>query len=236
MRAMIAALLVGALGLAGCAPAPDAPDAPPAPTGPVPGKLARDAAVANFQTALARMEPAAEQVCRQRSPDLNCDFRVLVDTRRGAPINAFQSLDRNGRPVLTFTLPLIEEMRNRDEIAFVIGHEAAHHIREHLARQQRSAAAGAIIGGLIGAAAGGDSSVVEGLSRAGGSVGARRFSKEHELEADALGAAITKAAGFDPVRGVAYFTRAPDPGDRFLGTHPPNGSRIATVRRVAARN
>jgi predicted Zn-dependent protease len=52
------------------------------------------------------------------------------------------------------------------------------------------------------------------------------------LEADALGTVITKRAGYDPVRGAAFFTQIADPGDRFLGTHPPNAKRIDTVKRV----
>ena len=43
------------------------------------------------------------------------------------------------------------------------------------------------------------------------------------------------AAGYDPVRGAAYFTRIPDPGNKFLGTHPPNASRIETVRQAVGR-
>ncbi|MDP5361691.1 MAG: M48 family metalloprotease, partial [Paracoccaceae bacterium] len=70
--------------------------------------------------------------------------------------------------------------------------------------------------------------------RLGASVGARTYSKEFELEADALGSRIAAAAGFDPLRGAEFFFRIPDPGDRFLGTHPPNAERLRTVRQVAA--
>lgn len=210
--------------------------------GPAPGVVEAEAtdrvppaaAVANFRDAVARVEPAAERMCRQQSPELNCDFLIRVDRNRNAPPNAFQSLDRSGRPVLTFTQALIADARNADEIAFVIGHESAHHIEQHIARQRESAAAGALVGGLIATMAGADARTVNEISRAGASVGARRFSKEHELEADALGTVITARAGFNPVRGAAFFSRIPDPGDRFMGTHPPNADRIATVRRVAA--
>ena len=68
----------------------------------------------------------------------------------------------------------------------------------------------------------------------GAVVGARSYSKEFELEADALGTVIAARAGFDPVRGAEFFLRIPDPGNRFLGTHPANAERIATVRRAAA--
>jgi predicted Zn-dependent protease len=60
-------------------------------------------------------------------------------------------------------------------------------------------------------------------------LGARRFSKEFELEADALGTEIAWRAGFDPLVGAQFFSRLPDPGNRFLGTHPPTGQRYQAV-------
>jgi len=127
---------------------------------------------------------------------------------------------------------VIADARNCDEIAFVTGHEAAHHIARHLAKQQQSAIGGAILGGIIAASVGLD---VDTGQRVGGTVGARAYSKENELEADALGTVISKRAGYNPVRGAQFFTRIPDPGNRFLGTHPPNAQRIETVRRVNAQ-
>ncbi|MEM8822750.1 MAG: M48 family metallopeptidase [Pseudomonadota bacterium] len=227
--------VLGALTLAGCVTVtPTQPLPAPAPSGPQTARVSNSTAVQNFRAAVARMEPAAEQMCRDQTEGINCDFLIRVDPNPNAPPNAFQSLDRNGRPLLTFTQALIADARNQDEIAFVIGHESAHHIRQHIALQQQSAVAGALVGGLIASVAGADASTVNQISRAGAQVGARSYSKEHELEADALGTVITARAGYDPVRGAAFFNRIPDPGDRFLGTHPPNAERIATVRRVAA--
>ncbi|UWQ22565.1 M48 family metallopeptidase [Jannaschia sp. W003] len=241
MRFTLVALLV-AVGLGGCvtvstgptptAPAPE-PARPPIVQQPAVDRVSSATAVRNFQAAVRRVEPAAESVCRDRAPGLNCDFLIRVDPDPRLPPNAFQTLDR-GRPVVIFTRALIAEARNVDEIAFVVGHETAHHIEDHIGRQRQSAATGAIIGTVIGSIAGANAQVVNELGRAGAQVGARRFSKAHELEADALGTVIVARAGFDPVRGAVFFGRIPDPGDRFLGTHPPNAARIATVRRVAA--
>ena len=53
---------------------------------------------------------------------------------------------------------------------------------------------------------------------------------------DALGAEIALRAGFDPLKGAAFFDRLPDPGQSFLNTHPPNAIRkevvAGTVRRL----
>ncbi|MFT5342626.1 MAG: putative Zn-dependent protease, partial [Paracoccaceae bacterium] len=56
-----------------------------------------------------------------------------------------------------------------------------------------------------------------------------------ELEADQLGTVITYYAGYNPLVGAQFFAHIPDPGDRFLGTHPPNAARLATVRRTSAQ-
>ena len=116
-----------------------------------------------------------------------------------------------------------------------MGHEAAHHIRGHLGRQRANAQAGATIFAGITALTGGDAQAVRSATRLGAALGARSYSKEFELEADALGTVITLLAGYDPLQGAAFFARIPDPGDRFLGTHPPNSERIRTVRRTLAQ-
>ena len=143
-------------------------------------------------------------------------------------------MDKSGRPVLAFNLAFIAQARNSDELAFVMGHEAAHHISGHIARQQRNAATGAILLGGLAALTGASSGGISSAQDIGASVGARSYSKDFELEADALGTVITKRAGYDPLRGAQFFTQIPDPGDRFLGTHPPNAKRLETVRRVNA--
>ena len=62
---------------------------------------------AAFNAVVNRVEPVAERVCRERRPNANCDFLILVDTRPGLPPNAFQTLNKQGRPVIGFTSALI---------------------------------------------------------------------------------------------------------------------------------
>ncbi|WP_375230346.1 M48 family metallopeptidase [Roseobacter sp. S98] len=187
-----------------------------------------------FARVVRTVEPVAERECRARTQRVNCDFLIVVIEQPNAPANAFQTIDKSGRPVIAFTLALIEDARNRDELAFVMGHEAAHHIRGHIPRQQQNAAAGAVVATGLAVLLGGDPTAVQEARRTGAAVGARSFSKDFELEADALGTVIAARAGYDPVRGAKFFSRIPDPGDRFLGTHPPNAQRIDIVRRTAA--
>ena len=194
-----------------------------------------DQAARAFAQVVRRVEPVAERECRRRTQGVDCDFRILVDDRPRLPPNAYQTLDDEGRPIIAFTVALIADARNADELAFVMSHEAAHHIRGHIARQKKNAAIGAQVFGDVASRTGGSASAVELATRIGANVGARSYSKDFELEADELGTVLTALSGYDPLRGAQFFNRIPDPGDRFLGTHPPNAQRLEIVRRTAAR-
>ncbi|MDJ0629402.1 MAG: M48 family metallopeptidase [Rhodobacter sp.] len=230
MRSAALAILTS-LALAACAVAPPAPAPAPRASGDLPSP---QQAADNFAAVVRKVEPVAERFCQAETPRQNCDFLITVDTTRRQPPNAFQTVDRAGRPVIVLTVALVAEVRNRDEMAFVLGHEAAHHIRGHIPRQQQSAVAGAVLGGILASIGGAGADAVRTAQDIGASVGARAYSKEFELEADALGTLIAYHAGYDPVVGAEYFNRIADPGNVFLGTHPPNDQRIETVRRTAA--
>ena len=233
MRAVMALGLVA--GLAACDVSVGAPPGPASVVTPLqPSVSSTRTNARSFARVVETVESVAESECLARTRNMNCDFNIVVDDRPGMPANAFQTLDRQGRPIIAFTLALIDDARNEDELAFVMGHEAAHHIAGHIARQQQNAVAGAVIFAGLATLSGGDANTVRSAQELGAQVGARSYSKDFELEADALGTIITQRAGYNPIRGAAFFTRIPDPGDRFLGTHPPNASRIETVRRTAA--
>jgi predicted Zn-dependent protease len=189
-----------------------------------------------FIDVLDRVEPVAEAECRAADPRRDCDFRIVVDDRPGQPPNAFQTVDDAGRPLIAFTLSLIAQAENPDELAFILGHETGHHIAGHIDRQNQAAVIGAtVFGDIASGLVGADAQSIQTAQQIGAAVAARSYSKEFELEADALGAVIAAQAGFDPVLGAQFFLRIPDPGNRFLGTHPPNAERLATVERTAAQ-
>lgn len=230
-RKSLAALSALAL-LSGCVmPEPGPGASPTRPT----SSFDDDLATRRFIAVVDRVEPVAESACRQLAPRAPCDFTIFVDPDSSQPPNAGQTLDKQGRPVIIFNVAMLREARNEHELAFVLGHEAAHHIRGHIGRAQEQAMTGALVFGVMAALGGAGQSGVDQATRMGAAVGARRFSKDHELEADALGARIAYTAGYDPLRGAKYFYRSPDPGNQFLGSHPPNADRIATVEREMAK-
>lgn len=236
LRLVFLAVAVAAIGLSACATDRPGPQQPVDAAFVLPEGLPDQGGQAQiFLAVVAAVEPVAEAECRRRDPRRNCDFRIVADDRLNLPPNAFQTLDRSGRPVIAFTLALIGQAANADEMAFVMAHEAAHHIAGHLEQSQRNAALGAaVFGQVAGAEAGADPRLIARAQQIGAVVGAHTYSQEFELEADALGTLIAARAGFDPLRGAAYFFRRPDPGNRFLSSHPPHAARLAVVRQTAA--
>lgn len=229
--------------LAGCAmqgtmPLPQTPVAPgpavvAAPSSDFPRQPGTS--VRNFTQVIDKMGTAIASECLQRrTTPINCDFQFVVDDRPGAEPNAFQTIDGHGRPIIGFTLSLIGEARNADELAFVVGHEASHHILGHINRKTSAASIGAVILGGLASAYGGSDGTVQTAQSLGAQMGARYYSRDWELEADYLGAIIALNAGYDPQNGARFFARIPDPGDRILGTHPSTAARMGQVARAVS--
>ncbi len=219
----------------------------PSATGPVPtmpDSVAGSARTrSDFNRVKARVEPRAEQFCRQEYPSSSngyCDFLILFDDNPQSPPNAFQTRNERGRPVIVLTASLLSQMRSDDEIAFVISHEAGHHIASHLDRQAQSSMLGALVLGGLAASAGGAYATTENIQQAldlGAFVGSRTYSQTYELEADYLGAFIAARAGYDPEKGAQVFGRpalASGGGPVILTTHPASPRRRQTVSAAAA--
>ncbi|MEO1551700.1 MAG: M48 family metalloprotease [Pseudomonadota bacterium] len=234
-------LLVALLALASCDTEFAVPETSPnAPITQQKSSVTRTAAqgVEAYRRVAQRVEPVAEQVCRQQNPSaprIFCDFRIAVDNNTKQPPNAFQSRERSGRPVITFNINMLRTVRNDDEIAFILGHEAGHQIANHLTKQRNSANLGGLAAGLAASVLGASDAAIREAANLGGTVGARAFSKDLELEADVLGTYISEAAGYDPRRGATSFARFSGGSNAFLASHPPSGQRLATVNAVATR-
>lgn len=175
----------------------------------------------------------ARTQCLRKTNGQKCDFKILVDLNPRAPANAFQTLDDDQQPVIIFTRSMIRSAQNADELAFVMGHEAAHHVLDHIARQNENASASAAKFGDLARLQGASAAEVEEAQKLGAKVGVQAYVQSFELEADQLGTIITYNAGYNPLIGARYFDRIPDPGDKFLSTHPPNAQRVQIVEQTA---
>ena len=62
------------------------------------------------------------------------------------------------------------------------------------------------------------------------------FSRDHELEADAIGLSYMARAGYDPNEAVAFWRRmqavAGDKPPQWLSTHPADETRIRALERL----
>lgn len=240
--------LAACLALAACGTTYAVPEgaAPVAVATAVPLPSGSPRSAGDFARVAARVEPAAEAYCRDETPGAPpgyCDFRIRLERDPRMPPNAFQTRGRDGRPVVVMAESLLAEMRSDDEIAFVLSHEAAHHIAGHIPKQQQQQVLGALVlGGLVAAAGdayGGPASerAVRQAMDIGASIGARSYSQTYELEADTLGTYIAVAAGYAPERGADVFSRPAlvNPGGPpLLASHPGSAQRQATVARVTA--
>ena len=168
-------------------------------------------------------------------------------------INAYAD-DQSGQ--LIFTAGLMRQVGSDDEIAMVMGHEMAHIMFGHNQKSRDNADAGAALGFLIGLGAsveyapylsGEDMVNIMQLTTQGFQhLGGLSYSKEMELEADALSAHIVDEAGYDTLTAKGFLVRmhrkAAEVGEQqakslvgFLSTHPSNAKRLAHWDIVASK-
>jgi Zn-dependent protease with chaperone function len=144
-----------------------------------------------------------------------------------------------GGPVFV-SWPLLEMCQGqRDEIAFVVGHEMAHIVRQHtLNRFVKDAALS-----LLLRQSSGKNAASAWLSKAGRQLLDGAFSRDDELEADVLAEALVRAAGGDALAGERLLEKlAQLPTGQGVGvagyyfaTHPPLMERIANLRAMRRR-
>lgn len=211
-------------------------------------RVSPETAARNFMEVARKLEPVAERFCKEQTAEranFRCDVQITVDEEMPHR-NAYQTYAKDGTPIVAFTLSMVADARNKDEIAFVLGHEFGHHIARHIQKGEQQGAVGALLLGVITAAAQAQSAGspyyneaqaqqnVQDAVELGYAAGQKAFSQTYELEADVIGTYIARAAGYDPVRGARFFarpesTRREDGALSFWGTHPANEDRLALV-------
>ena len=138
-----------------------------------------------------------------------------------------------------FVAPALVELtgRDRDELAFVVGHEMAHVIRGHAIDRIKIELSQKALSAVSMASPAGRT-VAPWLRRVGVQWLEKAYSREQEFEADELGGRLMRAAGFDPigcVRMLERFRRMERGTDplglaAYLSTHPPVDDRIRRLR------
>jgi predicted Zn-dependent protease len=134
---------------------------------------------------------------------------------------------------IAFYYGILQQLQlNDDEVAMIMGHEAAHALREH-AREQMGKNAATSLGTSVVSALLGLGSTGDALLRESGKLLSLTFGREDELEADLVGLELAARAGYDPGAGVTLWQKmaAASKGSppEFLSTHPSGPTRIRDI-------
>ena len=180
-----------------------------------------------------RVLPVATTSCEAKRPQNECAFEVRVDSRPDRPINAYLTTDKGGRPIITVTLALLQDVRSPDELAFVIGHEAGHQIERHGTGQILSAVEGVILGTLVAYKRGLSGAERKAVQKQQAMRWVRKRSHEIEFEADRIGAEFAMRSGYDPMAGAAALSRWPEPASGRASLHPRSSDRAKAILDLA---
>jgi predicted Zn-dependent protease len=140
------------------------------------------------------------------------------------------------------TVGLLALVKNDDQLAAVIGHEAGHVVAHHAAERVSQERTSRILLGIAGAAAG--STDLGKLLKDHGDDAAKYgvllpFSRKQELEADRLGVDFMARAGYRPREAVALWksmqaldqAQGQSGGNELGSTHPSDAVRISELER-----
>jgi predicted Zn-dependent protease len=119
-----------------------------------------------------------------------------------------------------------------DEVAMIMGHEAAHALREHARERigKNMATRGAI---ELGSALLGLGGIGRSLADIGGQLATLKFGRDDESEADLIGIELAARAGYDPHAGVTLWQKMAEASKgappQFMSTHPSGPTRIRDI-------
>ncbi|MGH7770671.1 MAG: M48 family metallopeptidase [Candidatus Binatia bacterium] len=168
-------------------------------------------------------------------PLSNSPYKFKVIVLNNPMVNAFAA---PGGHIVIFR-GLIERTQNAEELAGVLAHELQHVLQRHATRALLQHAST----GLLVAAVSGDVSGVMafGLESAR-TLGALRYSRQNEEEADREGMQMLIRAGIDPAGIISIFELFKQEGGKlpallaYLSTHPSTERRIDKLKLLAAES
>ncbi|MER2625068.1 MAG: sel1 repeat family protein [Accumulibacter sp.] len=154
--------------------------------------------------------------------------------------NAFAGVGPSGEVVAVSVGMLNLANGDRDMAAAVIGHEFAHHVKQHGANSQVRDNALGILGLIAGVALEYNLQKKHGVGNVGlelGQTGAvlvgRKFDRDQEREVDDLGFQYMLSAGYNPEGAVRLWermSRLGSGGGWFYDTHPGSNERVHLLR------
>jgi predicted Zn-dependent protease len=126
-----------------------------------------------------------------------------------------------------------------DELAVVLGHEAAHAVARHGGERMSRAMMVQLAAGVAIASDEVDPALIEGVLVGYGVLGETAFSRGEESEADEIGLVISADAGYDPRAAVTFWQKMGSKGGpstpEFLSTHPSDETRASRLSAMMPR-
>ncbi len=170
--------------------------------------------------------------CNVRARDWKWEVQLL----RSNSLNAFCM---PGGKIAFFSGILSRLKLNDDEVAMIMGHEAAHALLEH-ARERLAKSTGTSLGLRLLAAFFGLGNVGDMAAQGLSQLASLKFSRDDESEADALGLVLAARAGYDPRAGVSLWQKmGAATGDKappaWLSTHPAGPERVKEIQQRLPR-
>ena len=131
---------------------------------------------------------------------------------------------------------LLQVATTDDELAIVVGHEAAHAIARHGAERMSRGVATQVVLGAVSATGEVDPAIVEATAVAYGALGETAFSRSEESEADEIGLMIAADAGYNPTAATGFWRKMSAQGGEkppeFLSTHPSDEKRATRLAKL----
>ncbi len=186
---------------------------------------------------IKRVKPLAKEVSKAGKnfcadlgrPPERCDYKIVI-TKDG-PVNAFA----DGQRVI-ITPAMVDATENNDELAFILAHEYAHNIMNHVAATRQNVGLGALLGiaadqllGSQGLQTGGQ------LGKLGAQVAQLRYSQGFEQEADYVGLYILARTPYKLENAPDYWRRASVKNKEAIYTavtHPTNPERFVQMQKT----
>ncbi|MCE3006490.1 MAG: M48 family metallopeptidase [Rickettsiales bacterium] len=185
-----------------------------------------------LQDVALRVNPPATKICYEMfgmKESQPCNFSLEIKGERG--VNAYT----DGRTVY-ITAPMMLFASDDNHLAFVLAHELAHAIMDHVRVQGQNVTAGALMGAaidILAASQGVDTG--GGFMQTGANVVLTTYSPEFEQEADYIGLYILARAGY-PIEKAPDFWRKmaqfEPQGIYVRGTHPSYPERYIAMQKT----
>ncbi len=167
-----------------------------------------------------------KEICNQEKINpKNCRWNIKVV--RGSEFNAFATKSNQ----IIISSGLIDKVTYDDELAFVIAHEIAHHLLDHIGKNRDLVFVGAILGELV------FDNMIGGVILS--SIAKQIGSREYESNADAIAVRIISLAGYDMKKARYVLLRMAKMDQRltskFMQSHPGGVERIVAFDKLATK-